>query len=120
MKKWDDERDNPTLISLNAAGWNDGRIAELMGIGIKVINARRNQLGIGPAKQARDTSPKDEPNPIFAAAMLLGTRMTERDGGYWLDGRPIRLTPLMQTANEVRLAQGMPQLGPLHWRVPES
>jgi hypothetical protein len=56
-------------------------------------------------------------NPIDVARHWLGPRLTERPGGYWLDGGPVNLKLIMQAVNRIRVNMGIEQIT-LHetWR----
>lgn len=54
--------------------------------------------------------PKGKENPIALARYALGTRLIEKDSGYWLDNRPVSVTQIMQEYNRLRMAIGQQQI----------
>ncbi len=60
----------------------------------------------------------DLDNPVTAARIVLRSRVTERLGSYWLDGRPVSLDQLIQSANSLLKERGKPQIkGKETWEV---
>jgi hypothetical protein len=66
-----------------------------------------NDYSKGPAAQS---SPNFE-DPILAAHIILGSRLTQKHGIEMLDGSPCDLGRKMTEANRARKSAGLPQLG---------
>lgn len=62
--------------------------------------------------------PKPKPNPVAVAQSRLGTRLVEKESGFWLDGRPAKLEQVMRETNRLLKAQGIEQIVTSErWRV---
>lgn len=117
---------DPVLIELLGLGLTDSQIAVRMKFSRQTICQRRARLGLEAnfetrgAKLARDAVPKPPehvPSPVDLARRILGCRVTERNGAYWLDGRrPVSAKELVWEANRVRLKRGQEPFGPEAWR----
>ena len=71
-----------------------------------------------PPPPAVPKSDLDLDNPVTAARIVLRSRVTERLGSYWLDGRPVSLDQLIQSANSLLKERGKPQIkGKETWEV---
>lgn len=79
-----------------------------------------------PRKRRKKPEPKrvepkadlDLDNPVTLARIALGGRVTEKLGSYWLDGCPVGLDKLIQSANSELKEQGKPQIkGKETWEV---
>ena len=114
---------DPILRQLFQAMLSDDQIGERMGLHWQVIRRNRLRLGLGSQKSVQPAEPVPasayEPtNPVLIARQTLGSRATERSGGYFLDGRPVSAPDLVREANRKRVAEGQQQIGPRQWRVP--
>lgn len=60
---------------------------------------KRGPNKLGPAKRKNAEPEKLEPlismSPLSQARAILGSRLTTKNGSYWLDGRPIGLHGIM-------------------------
>ncbi len=115
---------------------NDGltasQIAEEMGKPYSTITFWCERLNLEPRKmtrkeidarhRARQAVPKQKmiqpieratqkPNPMQEAELYLGKkRLQERNGQYYLDGRPTGLNGIIRATNTILKANGSPQL----------
>ena len=125
MTRYDAKRHDDQVRLLSNAGYEAGQIARILkDFDAKTIRRQLVRMGlvdVRPYSKPTPTPPDHGPdprNPVEHARLILGKRVTERGGAYWLDGRlPVSAKQLVQEANRVRVRNGEPEFGPPGWRA---
>ena len=125
--RWIPEAHDSILKELHSLALTDPMIRDRMAdmghhFSVPTISVHRGRLKLkGNSRNGWEIHApvRDKPNPLHLAQMVLGKRLVEKPSGYWMDGRPVSLTTIMQAANAVRQKMGLqPIPGPSHWAAP--
>ena len=124
MTRYDAAKYDDQVRLLFKAGYGFEGIARVLGE-FDARTIRRHCLRMGLLAAAPHANPvrtptpagPDPTNPVEHARRILGSRVTERGGAYWLDNRrPVSARELVQEANRARARDGKPPIGPEGWR----
>ena len=90
--------------------------AHSMAMRLAAQKAQEQRIPAG--KERMPEKAEGKPNPVAVALATLGSRLTERNGGYWLDNKPARFMDVMRETNRIRKACAWPtiDINPL-WRA---
>lgn len=126
-KTWKAGYHDLVLADMHGRGMTDLEIGRSLGFDFTTVAKHRERLELPanakgrPAATQTETAPppyRGKPNPIDTARLWLGTRLAERDGGFWLDGLPTRLDAVIRETNRLLKAAGMETLrGSPAWEV---
>ena len=124
MTRYNSPQHDDQVRLLHNAGYTPEKIAGILkDFDAKTIRRHCVRMGlIAAAPHARPEripahTGNDPANPVEHARLVLGKRVTERNGSYWLDGRrPVSARDLVKEANRVRARDGLLPFGPESWR----
>ena len=128
MTRYYPETHDPVVRHLFQCKMSDEQIAERLGVGWHTVRRHRLRLNLGPpgdrdpafARPACEPLPPNAPeptSPVQIAKLTLGSRVSERNGGYVLDRTPISTADMVREANRIRIGRGLPPFGPEAWRA---
>jgi hypothetical protein len=106
------------IRQLARAGVARSRMTVILGCSTKTIQRRLEAMGLqsAPATPVKRDSVRNQPpppaqeiSPVMEAVICLGAK--ERNGAYWLDGRPVNAKTLVERFNAVRKSHGLEPVG---------
>ena len=118
-------KDKDKALELIAQRVPDSVVSQMTGFNAGTIANWRMQLGLPKPqpkpdikldRQKEPPPPKVQLSPVTRAVHVLGGRVTQKRGGYWLDGRPVSIWVLIDEADRLGREWGMEPIRT--WRKP--